>query len=216
MVKPKTRERILDAALELFNREGLDVVSTRQIAQQLGISQGNLCYHFPHKDQLVLALYQRLAADFDAMFATMQTANLDFRSLLLGSYAMFGIQYRYKFLMLNFVQVMRQYPEIRSHFQALFQARRQQFDGFFRVLARKGWLKSELAPAQLEQLIELQFITGNFWMADAEIIYQGPESDKVLHYTRLITSMIRPYLTETGCQAFDIGWQALDELKAGQ
>lgn len=212
MAKPKTRERILDAALELFNREGLDAVSTRQIAQQLGISQGNLCYHFPHKDQLVLALYQRLAADFDAMFATMQTAELDFRHLLLGSYAMFGIQYRYKFLMLNFVQVMRQYPEIRSHFQALFQARRQQYDGFFRVLAHKGWLNPDLSSEQLEQLIELQFIIGNYWMADAEIIYPGPESTKVMHYTRLITSMIRPHLTAAGQSAFDTGWQALADL----
>ncbi|MGI9645956.1 MAG: TetR/AcrR family transcriptional regulator [Ilumatobacteraceae bacterium] len=51
-----TRRRILDAALELFNRTGYAATSQTEIAATAGISQGNLTYHFPAKLDLVEAL----------------------------------------------------------------------------------------------------------------------------------------------------------------
>ena len=44
-----TRARILTAAAQLFEQQGYRSVSMRAIAAQLGISVGNLTYHFPHK-----------------------------------------------------------------------------------------------------------------------------------------------------------------------
>ena len=53
----KTRERILQAGLALFNERGEAAVSLAQIAAQLGISEGNLWYHFRTKRDLVAALF---------------------------------------------------------------------------------------------------------------------------------------------------------------
>lgn len=57
----RTAERIREAALELFNRYGEPAVSTTQIAGELGISPGNLHYHYPAKDGLVNALFDAYA-----------------------------------------------------------------------------------------------------------------------------------------------------------
>jgi AcrR family transcriptional regulator len=38
----KTRDRILEKALDLFNREGLAKISANRIASEMGISPGNL------------------------------------------------------------------------------------------------------------------------------------------------------------------------------
>jgi AcrR family transcriptional regulator len=51
-----TRRRIMDAALELFNRNGYAATSQAEIAAAAGIRQGNLTYHFPTKLDLVAAL----------------------------------------------------------------------------------------------------------------------------------------------------------------
>ncbi len=48
-----TRERILDASRQLFNERGYAATSQAEIAAALGISQGNLTYHFPTKRELV-------------------------------------------------------------------------------------------------------------------------------------------------------------------
>ena len=59
MAAPKTRDRILEAALRLFNDEGLPAVSTHRVAAELGISPGNLHYHFKTKRLIVAWLFRR-------------------------------------------------------------------------------------------------------------------------------------------------------------
>jgi AcrR family transcriptional regulator len=55
----RTAERILDVALDLFNRYGEPGTSTAMIAAELRISPGNLYYHYPAKEALVNALVER-------------------------------------------------------------------------------------------------------------------------------------------------------------
>ena len=55
----RTAQRILETALEMFNRFGEPHVSTTAISAELGISPGNLYYHYPAKDELVNALFER-------------------------------------------------------------------------------------------------------------------------------------------------------------
>ncbi len=57
-----TRERILDAALDLFIEQGFDGTSLRQIAEKLGVTKAALYYHFESKDDILLALHMRLHA----------------------------------------------------------------------------------------------------------------------------------------------------------
>ena len=58
--KPRrTAERILEISLDLFNRYGEPNVSTTLISAELGISPGNLYYHYPAKDELINALFAR-------------------------------------------------------------------------------------------------------------------------------------------------------------
>jgi len=55
-----TRERILDVALELFNEQGYDKTSLRQIAERLGVTKAALYYHFERKEDIFLELHLRL------------------------------------------------------------------------------------------------------------------------------------------------------------
>ncbi|MBC8648958.1 TetR/AcrR family transcriptional regulator [Pseudomonas sp. MTM4] len=63
--KPNTRERILEASLELFNSQGERSVTTNHIAAHLGISPGNFYYHFRNKQMIIAELFGRYEADVD-------------------------------------------------------------------------------------------------------------------------------------------------------
>ncbi|MEZ4885643.1 MAG: TetR/AcrR family transcriptional regulator [Chitinophagales bacterium] len=52
-MKKKTKNRIIETAIRLFNEQGFGAISLHEIAQQLSISRGNLTYHFPTKDALL-------------------------------------------------------------------------------------------------------------------------------------------------------------------
>jgi AcrR family transcriptional regulator len=55
-----TRERSLEVARELFNEQGYDQTSLREIAERLGVTKAALYYHFERKEDILLALHLRL------------------------------------------------------------------------------------------------------------------------------------------------------------
>ena len=67
-----TADRILDASRRLFNDQGYAATSLSEIAAAVGISQGNLTYHFPNKRDLVTELAARMRARFRARRAALR------------------------------------------------------------------------------------------------------------------------------------------------
>jgi AcrR family transcriptional regulator len=57
-----TRERILEVALTLFNEQGYDKTSLREIAERLDVTKAALYYHFERKEDILAELRRRLHA----------------------------------------------------------------------------------------------------------------------------------------------------------
>ncbi len=74
-----TKEKILEAARELFNKEGIDAITTRHVAARLGISHGNLCYHYPRKEILIEKLYYELVEKLMRPSGGRRAGNLPWR-----------------------------------------------------------------------------------------------------------------------------------------
>lgn len=60
----KRKEQILSAAVRLFNQKGYGNVSLREIAAEAGTTIGNLTYHFPQKEDLILSITEDLQMSF--------------------------------------------------------------------------------------------------------------------------------------------------------
>jgi TetR/AcrR family transcriptional regulator, tetracycline repressor protein len=60
---PLTRERIVDAAFVVLDRDGLDKLSMRQVAAELGVAVSALYVHVDDKDELFELMYNRMFDD---------------------------------------------------------------------------------------------------------------------------------------------------------
>jgi AcrR family transcriptional regulator len=69
-----TREKILEAALELFRERGFEEATMREIAGRAGVATGLAYYYFASKDAIVLAFYQRAK---DNLAARLEAAHRD-------------------------------------------------------------------------------------------------------------------------------------------
>ena len=72
----RTREHILDHALHLFIDQGYDETTMRDIAAAANCSLGLTYRYFARKEDLVLALYQRTAAEQEAYVQALPAAPL--------------------------------------------------------------------------------------------------------------------------------------------
>ena len=64
-----TRDRILDAAVDLIAESGTSAVTLEAIAARAGVSKGGLLYHFPSKAAVIDGLAERIRAYTDANLA---------------------------------------------------------------------------------------------------------------------------------------------------
>jgi AcrR family transcriptional regulator len=94
----RTRERILETSLALFNRHGVPHVTTGDIADELNISPGNLYYHFDNKDEIVNELARALEARLAPLFADPGDRRLSVEDLWLWLHLLFEQMWAYRFL----------------------------------------------------------------------------------------------------------------------
>lgn len=62
----KTRDRIVETALRLFNQHGYGTVSTAALAAACNMAEGNLWYHFKTRAALLDAIAERLGSAIEA------------------------------------------------------------------------------------------------------------------------------------------------------
>lgn len=59
----KTKDKILQSSIELFNRSGIVAVTTNHIAKELNISPGNLYFHFANKEEIVRYIFKQMCRE---------------------------------------------------------------------------------------------------------------------------------------------------------
>ncbi|MEO8486798.1 MAG: TetR/AcrR family transcriptional regulator [Betaproteobacteria bacterium] len=94
----RTRERILETALLLFNRHGAPSVTTAHVADEMSISPGNLYYHFRNKDEIVGELYAAYEADVLPLFSVPPERAPGVEDLWLLLHLLFERMWAYRFL----------------------------------------------------------------------------------------------------------------------
>lgn len=205
-----TKDKILDAALTLFNREGCQSITVRQLATEVGISHGNLCYHYPTVDEVIYKLYERWINEQNKRFDAIQDKNVSLEFLFETGRSTFEIAYQYRFLLLDFVGIMRQQPRIKEHFQELVKKRVQEIKVILSHMKEHGIIHEERYPGQYEHIAEVTMIVGDFWISRAEILYSGNEMEKLMFYMQVVFAPIMALYTEKGREE---GFALLEKLK---
>ncbi|MBO0321906.1 TetR/AcrR family transcriptional regulator [Muricauda sp. CAU 1633] len=198
-----TRERILRSALKLFNKYGTSNVTLRTIAKDLGISQGNLNYHFKKREDIINELYQRLVNDIDEIMLSNQQKEVSLKLLFDVSEVVTTNFYRYRFILLNFTEVMLEHRPIRNHFRDMVKLREEQMTALFSAFVEKGLMHNEQYPNQFQNLCRRFQILGDFWMSSAKVIHpKGLTKKSIQEYSGLLLEAIYPYLTSVGQEEF--------------
>ena len=114
----RTAERILEVTLALFNRFGEPNVSTTLISAELGISPGNLYYHYPAKDELINTLFDRYERSLNELLgASDGVRNVEDAWFFI--HTLFELIWQYRFLYRDLNDLLSKNRRLETHFQAV-------------------------------------------------------------------------------------------------
>ena len=141
MKKPprRTAERILSTALGLFNRFGEPNVATTLIASDMGISPGNLFYHFPSKELLVNALFDAFEERmFHLLSAAADVKDLEHAWFFMHS--VFELIWEHRFIYRDLNDLLSKNRHLESQVKEVLQRQRQAFEQLLKGLQANGLL----------------------------------------------------------------------------
>jgi len=195
-----TKEKILKAALQLFNKQGISSITVRDIAKEVDISHGNLCYHYPNTNDIITALYNELSKKVNDMLDELQPDENVIQTHTNAIRTIFTLAYKYRFFYLHFIEIAQRLPALKKRHYELIEQRKTQIRHFFDVLRQQDLFRKDLSDEQYELLIMHCFLYGDFWISSSEIMYKGPASKKIDFYVNGYLALFTPYLTEKGKQ----------------
>jgi AcrR family transcriptional regulator len=191
-----TKTRILDAALALFNEQGTANVTTNHIAAAIGISPGNLYYHYRNKAEIVQALFARIQSAWAENYAvppgSMPSVPM-METMLAGN---FDIQARYRFFFRDLTLLLNADPDLAAAYQANREAGLANTKALISLFTQAGVLNPVGDKEALDDIANLLWMVGDFWLVfkDSGGSAFGPSDSE--QGVRLFRRILTPHLKE--------------------
>jgi AcrR family transcriptional regulator len=197
MPAPKidTPTRILDTALALFNEHGTASVTTNHIAEAMGISPGNLYYHFGNKAEIVRGLFARILAAWSANYALPPGKPPTFKTMDAMAAGNFEIQWAHRFFFRDLTMLLAADPELAADY------RRNRETGMANTLALLRHFISAglMQPADkrtLDDLTQLFWLVGDFWLVFRDAGGKAPTRADMDQGVRLFRRLLAAHIRE--------------------
>jgi AcrR family transcriptional regulator len=169
-----TVTRIVEGSLALFNRAGGAAVTTNHIAAHLGMSPGNLYYHFRNREEIVRAIFPRIVAGGLAATASpggRLSAHEFGERHLQGLHTLW--QYRFFFRDLN--QLVARDPRLAAEYRDYQQRLAAQYRGLFEQLIAQGSMRAFESREDLDRLVANSIVVWVNWLPHVLALSPGRE-----------------------------------------
>jgi AcrR family transcriptional regulator len=114
--KLRTKDKILQASIELFNQLGERSVTTNHIAAHLGISPGNLYYHFRNKEDIVRNIFREYTKLLDNRLQPPSQSSEALDSLAQYLDVVFELMWRFHFFYANLPDILSRDPDLQQDY----------------------------------------------------------------------------------------------------
>lgn len=197
-VPRRTRERILDLSLKLFNEFGEPNITTTVIAEEMNISPGNLYYHFRNKDDIVNSIFIQFDEEINKKlaFPTGRKANVD--DIWLYLHLTFELIWRYRFFYRDLNDLLSRNRKLELNFK--------------QILAHKIRVAQELCQGlrddnafegsntEIDALATNMVVLASYWLSyefvrnPRKYTEQEAVSDSLVRGCYQVLALITPYL----------------------
>jgi AcrR family transcriptional regulator len=190
----RTRERIIETALELFNRFGEPHITTADIADEMGISPGNLYYHFRNKDEIIAELFAAFERRLEGLFVLPGNRTASVEDLWFLLHVLFEAMWDHRFLFRDLDEILSRNRKLASRFALIMRRGTRTVIELCRGLVAAGSMRA--SEREIAALAENVGLVATYWISYQKINAgeRAAESVSLDRAAYQVLSLIAPFL----------------------
>jgi len=199
----RTRERILETALAMFNQFGEPSVATTSIAFEMGISPGNLYYHYHSKEDIIADLFAAFRREIETTLAAPEQRLPNAEDCWLFLHLVFEAIWRFRFIYRDINDLVARYHVIEVQFRRILAHKIRVAEQILAGLVKGGQMRA--SEAEIPTLAQNIVLVASYWMSfEFARDPRATQDDKTLARGAFhVNALAAPYLEPRERQLFD-------------
>ncbi|ACV36609.1 TetR/AcrR family transcriptional regulator [Accumulibacter sp.] len=161
--KRRTRERIIETSLRLFNDFGEPNVTTTVIADEMNISPGNLYYHFHNKDEIIEAIFASFEREIEETLAAPTRRQANVEDIWLFLHLLFEQIWKYRFFYRDLNDLLTRNRVLEIHFKQILAHKVRTATSLCEGLVTAGAMRA--TTDQMRALATNMAVIATYWLS---------------------------------------------------
>jgi len=161
--KRRTRERVIETSLRLFNQFGEPNVTTTVISDEMGISPGNLYYHFRNKDEIIEEIFRVFEREIEQTLAAPGERPSDVEDIWLFLHVLFELIWKYRFLYRDLNDLLSRNRVIETHFRRILEHSARTATLLCQGMVAAGQMRAD--GREIEVLATNMVVVSTYWLS---------------------------------------------------
>lgn len=190
----RTRERILETSLALFNAHGEPHVTTADIADEMNISPGNLYYHFRNKDEIIYELFQAFERKLNDALIVPEGRSPHVEDLWLLLHLVFEIVWEFRFLYRDLDELTSRNTKLAGHFGRIIEQGMATVLALCRGLVKSGTMRA--SDSEIQALAHNVVMLVTYWLSYQKLgaARRGGDAVNLDIGAYQVLALVSPYL----------------------
>ena len=189
----KTKDKILEFALKLFNEQGTKMVSTNHIAEAGGMSPGNLYYHYKNKGEIIRVIFSKMVTEFDNADCFFEKKSLCIEQMGNHVQKILEIQWKYRFIQSEMMTLVDYDFWLKEQMIEVNRKRQEKFKNFICQMIELDQMIA-IPDETILFLVRNSWIISIFWQPYLNLNGEKVTKEKLNEGMQQIFFLFHPYL----------------------
>lgn len=188
----KRKDIILQTALQMFNETNTQAVTTNHIAKEMGISPGNLHYHYKNREEIIRILYRQMR---EKMTLSIEELPQNIKELNEHQKLLIEVQWEYRFFFREILFLLSRDKELEKQYVEDNLAHRSRIKIVMQHFIANGELEI-MYDHILEYLVDSILMSWQFYTSYLQTLGKEVDLKAAQEAVEFTNNGMRPFLTK--------------------
>jgi AcrR family transcriptional regulator len=189
----QTKSNIIRKAIDLFNEHGTAAISLNSLAEALGISTGNLQYHYRGKEEIIRAILEVMFNDWNAVYQEMDTKSFNMDTLRHTLRINFDLVWKYRFFYRELNALLRNDEILAKRYAVIQEGRLAEQEMLTKQMAAAGGA-GPLSKRELHNMVLTGWVLSNSWLSYVESTGRPVNETVMDEAVEILIQFYKPYV----------------------